>query len=360
MDKKKWEDEYPCMPEAFHLAVQEAVEKNSREPQKHSSGKKLSLKSRFFFLAAAILVLGGLTAVADRRTESFDFAKYLQVDGMENIEDVFQTEIHVKVEADSRLSDFADEGYKEKDKEWEKREDNAPLLEIREIMYDGMRLVIYGEPTESGREYSLNADWLYIHGEGKYPAETLHYEEKEDYYMITVQQNTLELETPFEVTIPLSVYGNRTRYENQSLTFAVDTKAKIEYLEDQEFVFDDYKVEVTELRKSPISLKGKVAVIMTEDQKKAYEEGDRSICNLLLQSDDGTVWEFLQCTDEEQLQSDYNAHNMKWYFHRKLPENESKDVNLYLMAIDKAQMGEKFNIYSMDNCYGKGMKLILE
>lgn len=36
------------------------------------------------------------------------------------------------------------------------------------------------------------------------------------------------------------------------MTFTVNTSAKIEYLKDQEFTFDDYTVEVTKLRKKDI------------------------------------------------------------------------------------------------------------
>lgn len=355
MDKKRWEEEYPSMPEAFHLAVKEAVENNLRKPKKHSPVKRNSMKKGLFLIAAAVLTLGAFAVTAHREPKSFNFVEYLQAERIENREDIFQQNIQVIVEEEP----FFPKGAEEMASQREKLTDKAPLLEIRELMYDGMRLVLYGVPTEKGSKYELNADSLLINGKSGHPAETWHYTEKGDYYIITADQSTLEMKPPFEVMLPLAVYGDHTRYENQDLIFTVNTRAKIEYLEDQEFKFRDYTVEVTELRKSPLSLKGKVSVEMTEEQKQSYEAGEKKICGLLFKSGD-EVLEFLNVTEEEQMQSDYNAGNMQWYFHRRFPENQNKKTVLYLMAQDKALLGEKFDITSMENCYGEGMELSIE
>ncbi len=354
MDQKRWEEEYPCMPEAFHLAVQEAVEKNLTEPKKHFFWKRSSMKKLFFLIAAAALTVGALAASAQKEQKLFNFVKYMQAERIENRDDIFQRDIRVKVEEEP----FVPKGAEEIAFQREKLMEKSPLLEIRELMYDGMRLVIYGVPSEEGRKYELGADSLCINEKMGYPADTRHYTEDEDYYVITVNHSNLEMEPPFEVTIPLIVYGNHTRYENQDLTFTVNTRAKIEYLNDQEFIFDDYTVEVTELRRSLLSLKGKVSVKMTEEQKKAYESGEKKILSLLLQSEDGTIWENLTVPEEEQLQSDSNANNMQWVFHLKL--KQEKKAVLYLMTQDKALLGKKFDINNMVNCYGEGMELNFE
>lgn len=94
------------------------------------------------------------------------------------------------------------------------------------------------------------------------------------------------------------------------MTFTVNTSAKIEYLKDQEFTFDDYTVEVTKLRK-------------------------KIFCTLL-KGEDGAVLKSLSFTEEEAMKNDPNADNLQWYFHCKLPENRNKKAVLYLMAQDKA------------------------
>lgn len=91
--------------------------------------------------------------------------------------------------------------------------------------------------------------------------------------MFTADTHTLELECPFEVTLPLSVFisGKNKRSENQDLTFTVDTEAAVTALPDQQFVFDDYTVNVTGLKKSVTSFWGKVSIDRTKEQQVATD-----------------------------------------------------------------------------------------
>lgn len=388
MDKKRWEQEYPKMPEAFHLAVWEAVERQGNRGEQESrmeqeSRKPVRRSRRFLlFAAAAVLLCGGLTAIAGVAGKKVNFREELKLENYENLEEAFQSDIPVKVEENVRLPEqaYIDEEYREWLTSWEKRENNLPLLDIREVMFDGMRLSVYAVPTQEGKKYSLEVLDLYIDGVNKGPVDCFDNMGERDYYIFTLddvnnftadddenarmkdsQIQDAPLQTPFEVTLSVRAYASGKRYENQDLTFTVNTGAELKTLADQEFVFADYTVKVTELQRSMTSLKGKVSVEMTDEQRGAYEKGERKLCGLLFTNKEGTVWKRgLHISEEEALQSHYNAGNYQWYFHKQIPEDAGDTVMLYLMAYEKTAKGEKFDSFDMENCFGEGMELNLK
>ncbi|MDO4339267.1 MAG: hypothetical protein Q4C91_14475 [Eubacteriales bacterium] len=400
MNKKRWEQEYPKMPSAFHLAVQEAVERQgNREKQGSAAEQKCAAeqesivkpgnrkhgkRSRRFYLfaAAAVLLFGGITAIAGVAGKKVIFREELELENYENLEEAFQSDISVKVEEDVRLPKqaYTDKEYREWLTSWEKRENNLPLLDIREVMFDGMRLSVYAVPTQEGKKYSLEVLEMYINGVYKAPVDCFDNAGEQDYYIFTLddvngftaeddknlqnlQMQTQDaiLQTPFEVTLCVRAYASGKRYENQDLTFTVSTDAQLKPLADQEFVFSDYTVKVTELQRSMTSLKGKVSVEMTEEQKEAYEKGERKLCGLLFTNKDGTAWKRgLSVSEEEARQSHYNAGNLQWYFHKQIPEDAGDTVMLYLMAYEKTAEGEKFDFFDMGNCFGEGMEVKLK
>lgn len=124
--------------------------------------------------------------------------------------------------------------------------DNCSLLNIKEVQYDGSSLYIYGEPTENGKQYELNSDRLYINNQEYGPVSTSNLKDVtgEDGYTFKVTLSDLDLGENFEVTLPLSVYEGKTRYQNQELTFMVSAEAHVQNVEDQMFEQDGYSISV--------------------------------------------------------------------------------------------------------------------
>lgn len=327
MEKRMWEQEYPKMPEAFHKALEDTVKENVQMELKAQTMKKpgrRKYKKRFFFLGVAVvLMLASLTTIAKKK---FDFKEYLRLDKSQAIDEIFQYNIKVKVEEEPNLPEWID---REWVKTWEKREDNAPLLDVKEVMFDGGQLCIYGTPTETGKEYDLYTHRLVINGKQlDDPIDTWDDGDRGEDYIFIADVHNLDLECPFEVTLPLSVFisGKNKRSENQDLTFTVDTEAAVTALPDQQFVFDDYTVNVTGLKKSVTSFWGKVSLDWTKKQQKASMKEKGTSIWPTFERKDGTFIQSLSVTDEESQSS----RNNQWYFREKLPSADEKSVMLCL------------------------------
>lgn len=297
MDKKMWEQEYPQMPEGFHLAVRSAVEENL----KTGSGKTEKVvragrgkKRGTLLLLAAVLMIGiaaamGVTAARKEQKQSPEtiFMKTLGLEERSDLDSVLQKDVAVKAEKTPTYKEDMDPDLL---KSFEKRESNEPILAVPMVLYDGQRLAIYTEPTERGKKYNCEAWELRINNQLIGPIEMEDNLGKQDYYIFQTKTDDLKLTAPFEVTIPLRVYYEGKRYENQDLTFTVDIKAQPKSLPDQSFACKEYSVKITDLKQSLTALQGKVTVEMTKEQKASYEAGDTVISELFFRSGEGTFW----------------------------------------------------------------------
>ena len=102
MDKSKWENEYPKMPEVFHLAMADTVRKNIEEIPENTlqvkAHRKPAKKKILILSLAAVFLFGTLTAIAKEKEEKFNLAKYLEISDHELVGGIFQTNISEKVE----------------------------------------------------------------------------------------------------------------------------------------------------------------------------------------------------------------------------------------------------------------------
>lgn len=408
MERKNWENEYPKMPESFHLALLEAVDKccemeeseilveneQAKMEREETAEPSLDLKEllvkrdmstatkvprknwkKIYILGiAATLTLGiavaGVTGnqLFSIKKQAFDLAEYLGYESREGIEGLFQKDIEVSISEEASLPLFVDEMEDEKEKEqyiywWEsnqkEREDNSPLLEIKEVMYDGFELAVYATATEAGEQYTLGADGLNVNStrvpngsEGKFG--------EENDYVFYVNQSVLEFEPPFEVTLPLSVYKDGDRYENQDYTFIVDTEAEIVELPDKEFEFEDYTVRVTGLRKSLTAIRGTVEIFMTKEQRKTYENSDRVLCGVRCESTDGEAWKWKSATNwEEESAANKSDNALCWDFYQGMPEIGCESVVMYFLAYEKSAVEETFDLYASENVWGEGVEISL-
>lgn len=225
MEKKKWEQEYPQMPEEFRRLVRVAVDYELGQPKRPGTAllrKRKVLKRCFLLGAAAVLLWGMAAVVADKE---FDFRKYLEEYGLpegksDNDEAYFFDDIQVKIEKDNPASDQA--------LGQEERENDDLLLEIKEVMYDGTNLAIYGEYTEEGKNYVLSGDKIFVNGEAVYCD---HIEGGKDYLVFAADIHNAcnQDEDTFQVIWPIAAAGkdhtwikDATRYKAQNLAFSME------------------------------------------------------------------------------------------------------------------------------------------
>lgn len=405
MDKKIWEQEYPRMPEAFHLAVTTAVEENRKKetgkPEK-TVGIKSHKKRKYALLLAAVFMTGaaaalGVTAAKKEQKQNPEtvFLKELGLENRTNLDPVLQRDIQVTA---AETPEYKENTDPELIKSFEKRENNEPILTIPLVLYDGQRLAIYAEPTEEGKKYSCEAWALRINGQLTEPIEMDDNLGKQDHYIFQTELDGLDPGMPFDVTIPLRVYGKAKRYENQDLTFTVNTEPAVKKIPDQSFVHDDYSVHVTDITQSLTALQGKVTVEMTKEQREAYENGNIKISSLILRSRDGTFWKqtdgcvWLGEDTEEETSScgKYNymisypantAENekaapcMEYGFTYQIPEDDPQSVLLSFMGLRKdlpsvgdipagepvpEEVRNSRDTANPENYYGEDITLILE
>lgn len=360
MDKKKWEKEYPQMPEAFHLAVKEAVE---RKNEKHIPSYKKA-KRRYTLLLAAVLMTGilavvGVTAGQKEKDPMVNFIERMGLESRKDVAAVLQEEVKVKVEKSPAYPEGMDEELLHSLK---KRDNNEPLLSVEGVMYDGMSLAVLALPTKNGRKYSCESWNFRINGEDIGPTSMENNMGKEDFYIFSACVDSLNLKAPFDVTIPLKNYRKGKRYENQDLTLTVEIDGEIQSLPEQEFVCEDYTVKVTDLKKSFTALSGKVVVEMTDEQKEAYAGGDTQIVDILLRGSDGTIWkdslsgENWNEEGREKVSEDIYSKS----FYIRIPADDQEKVILSLMGCPKDSLEEEYDSWNLDNRFGEDMHLSMK
>lgn len=369
MDTKKWKQEYPQMPQSFHMAVQEAVEQNLGKTEKaekiRTGSRRLPKKRWFIAVAAMMLIWGSLAATAD---EKFDFYEYLGMKPEEWTADIFQEEIQVEV-AEEPLLPSQDADFLQMVKEWEPLENQEALLDIREVMFDGMRLAIYAVPTEEGKKYNLEVVNLYINGEKTEPALFGDHAGKEDAYTVEVDLSRMAPDGAFEVRMPVRVYGRDSsfwkdgqRFMNQDLVFTVQTEGKVEELAPQSVVYEDFTLHVTELKRSVTAVKGIVEAEMNEKQLAAYEQNGRSILRAEISGADGKIWKGYSLAEEEALESHNNQGNFRWYFYSGIPAEEETYFFIQLIDYGNRQDEKEKEIYAAEegkDCLDEPVKILM-
>lgn len=419
MEQKRWENEYPKMPESFHLALKEVVEKNcglekscikesdvkkdmkqldtkkevqvevqsevlqtdiidllrKREEVPPIVLKKKNRKKLYALGMAAALTLGlavvGVTAtqIFEKKKEEFSFEKYLGFDSRKGMEDLFQTDIKVTIPEEP--GDLIDTWGTYDEEEWEEyvynwkamqieRENNKPLMEIQEVFFDGMELAIHAKITEEGAQYELGTDTINI----EQHLILLEYGERvgeENDMIFRTHIRGIEYEDDLEVVIPLGVYKNGERYENQDYIFEVAQNAKITVLPEQEFIYDNYTIKVSELVKSRTAIMGKVEVLMSDEQKEIYEEENKlMICISKFKNSDGTEWKHINSLETSAYNLLFEPQKQEEYFHKQMPEPDSQSVMMdVLLAMKKSQYEEPMDMYHPDNIWVKDIEISL-
>lgn len=219
IDNRQWRREYPGMPDSFHQALCREVERQMKKSGKkivgvHRASGRKSLRGAAMrgAVAAALVTLGGMTAFAGAKLRLPELFGWQFTAKQE--EQLIQTEPEVSQPETVHISGGMKENM-ELVEAWPALPDSSSLLDIRETLFDGVKLYVYGIPTENGSNYELNADRLYVNETEVGPVSTSHLypgdaleniAAEEEMYIFQVDLSKLELSDPFEVTLPLSVY----------------------------------------------------------------------------------------------------------------------------------------------------------
>ena len=330
MDKKIWEEQYPEMPELFHLAVEQAVNRavgnetvytgqgtveRERSDQNIRGAASLNKRKKWRLLILAAVLCGGLisaAAVSGRKP-----AKITKVDFQEKLGLGERTDLGVVWFGDVEVSIAEEPRY---------------VNELHpEILEDMKNLKTDGQKT-GPNEMDDNMG-------------------KQDYFIFTAQLYDMEPADQMEVVLPLSVYRDNERYENQELLFTVEGKAA-EQIPDQEFDLESSTVKLTEMRRTLTAFAGRIQIERTPEQQNSYEKEDREIIYMVLEGTDGIRWEELPLNENTKTLRTDEKHE-DGYFYYEIPEDGQTQVNLQLMSCLKSERWEKWDSSDPANRYGE-------
>lgn len=330
MDKKIWEKQYPEMPELFHLAVEQAVNRavgnetvytgqgtveRERSDQNIRGAASLNKRKKWRLLILAAVLCGGLisaAAVSGRKPAKItkvDFQEKLGLGERTDLEEVWFGDVEVSIAEEPR---YVNELHPE------------ILEDMKNLKTDGQKT----GPNEMDDNMG-----------------------KQDYFIFTAQLYDMEPADQMEVVLPLSVYRDNERYENQELLFTVEGKAA-EQIPDQEFDLESCTVKLTEMRRTLTAFAGRIQIERTPEQQNSYEKEDREIIYMVLEGTDGIRWEELPLNENTKTLRTDEKHE-DGYFYYEIPEDGQTQVNLQLMSCLKSERWEKWDSSDPANRYGE-------
>lgn len=304
MDKKQWEKEYPQMPEGFHKAVAKTVDEYMRKPEQIQKKRQRRLSGqRCILLAAALsamLLIGSMLVGAAGK---FDFRKVIGLNAGWVPEEIFQKEVAVAGTA-------------------------SQLLEIKELCFDGMRLMVWAVPTEEGKLYEMETLKMEIDGEEISPVLTRQYGKN---LVFTANLAEKEVAEPFEVRQEVRVYRENKRYENRKLRYTVNVEAKVQSLPETEWKFEDFTVRASHIKRSSVVVQGLVEVEMDQEQRRRYEAaGEDIIAGLCVLGKNGQELAGLGLFEQEEGAGSHYLDSLQLWFSCQLPSAQEKSVTLRL------------------------------
>ena len=330
MDKKIWENQYPKMPELFHLAVEQAVNgavgnetvytgqgtvERERSDQNIRGAASFNKRKKWRLLILAAVLCGGLISAAAvsgrkpaKRTK-VDFQEKLGLGERTDLEEVWFGDVEVSIAEEPR---YVNELHPE------------ILEDMKDLKTDGQKT----GPNEMDDNMG-----------------------KQDYFIFTAQLYDMEPADQMEVVLPLSVYRDNERYENQELLFTVEGKAA-EQIPDQEFDLESCTVKLTEMRRTLTAFAGRIQIERTPEQQNSYEKEDREIIYMVLEGTDGIRWEELPLNENTKTLRTDEKHE-DGYFYYEIPEDGQTQVNLQLMSRLKSERWEKWDSSDPANRYGE-------
>lgn len=365
MNRERWNQDYPQMPESFHDTVLKEVLRHTQvsiPKKKHRSPKTYLLTG-----IAAVFVLGA-TAIGVEPVHKFVFQEWLGLSDREGIGEAIlpSPSLSIAVQSPGEKPDYMD------DAQWESYPDlpaqwtETPVLSIQELLFDGQKLVIYGA-VPSG--YQAEVTTLSINGKEYGPAENQTAGAADEHgasaHIITLNFQE-PLSAPFRVEMPVRIYGKQgrthIRYKNQDLSFTVDTPSEAISLPDQSFSLKECTVEVTNLSLSLTTLTGTLSISMDDAQKEAYQNSSQKILpnTAVIRGENQEIWEGQNpSVPDSRISYTESEIPLAFSFHVRVPEDGQSSVMLNLVTPREISPDGKIDLYSEANLYGDPMKLSL-
>ena len=364
------------MPELFHLAVEQAVNRavgnetvytggetveRGRSDQDIRGAASLNKRKNWRLLILAAVLCGGIisaVAVSGRkpvRTAEVDFQEKLGLGERSDLEEVWFTDVEVSIAEEPR---YVNELHPEILEDMKELKTDGPLITIDRIMYDGLQFAVCAYPTEEMEGYTIESWSMTVNGQKAGPNEMDDNMGKQDYFIFTAQLYDMEPADRMEVVLPLSVYRDNERYENQELLFTVEGKTA-EQIPDQEFDLESCTVKLTEMRRSLTAFAGRIQIERTPEQQSIYEKEDREIIDMVLEGTDGIRWEELPLNENTKILGTDEKHE-DGYFYYEIPEDGQTQVNLQLMSCLKSERWEKWDSFDPANRYGEALTVDLQ
>lgn len=320
-----WKQDYPKMPESFHQALMEEINKNIEQNDKQEkvvSVKRRNWRKWFLISAAAVMAIGGSAMAASRLGLRNVFRQEF---ASGEAQEMIQTEPQVVLPETLQVSQAVkDQGIESEVAMRPAIPDPSPLLEITEVMFDGAILYVYGDTTENGKNYDMGTDRIYINGQeigpitSQHLTETITGEAGQDAYIFRADLSELKLTEEFQVILPLSVYKKQkitdmdaameameagtyqspVRYQNQDLEFSVSVNQTSQTVASQTFEHEEYTLEISDIQLSATMIKAKLYYRMTPEQMEAYENGNKWIIYPELEGSSGELYTFQGCMEE--------------------------------------------------------------
>ena len=284
-----------------------------------------------------------------------DFQEKLGLGERSDLEEVWFGDVEVSIAEEPR---YVNELHPEILEDMKDLKTDGPLITIDRIMYDGLQLAVCAYPTEEIEGYTIESWSMIVNGQKTGPNEMDDNMGKQDYFIFTAQLYDMEPADQMEVVLPLSVYRDNERYENQELLFTVEGKAA-EQIPDQEFDLESCTVKLTEMRRSLTAFAGRIQIERTPEQQNTCEGEDREIVSMALESADGRRWQDLPLREDVTTLSADENHE-EGYFYYEIPEDGQTQVNLQLMSRLKSERWEKWDSSDPANRYGEVLTVDLQ
>ncbi|MBU9744905.1 hypothetical protein KTH81_13850 [Lachnospiraceae bacterium ASD3451] len=294
-----WDQAFPEVPECFHGALTQELD---RQVRGKNCRRKKHIGKKALLVLAATLILGTTAFAAARHLllERFDMEREGRRESAENL---LQTDITQKtVTNENPTAGGAAIGEAEN---WLPLEDQSPLLQIRETLYDGLKLYVYADATENGKKYDLNADRLFVEGKECGPVDTV---EKNGAYTFRIDLSEQDLPEDFEVRIPVSVYRKSdaepgadtqqskaeeiVRYQNQDLIFRVASPEPAQRQKGQMVQLKDCSAYLNNCVITPLSMKIDFSYQFSGDDAEQRANEFASGTEFYFRDDQGNEYEF--------------------------------------------------------------------
>lgn len=213
MNHIDWDKVMPDVPDKFHRAVLDALDKVE-------APKRISKRRIVLLAVAAILLLGTTALAAMQALGVLDVFENRGIPVDEGIQELAQLPALIGIE--ETLPKRGDLTREITDK-WPHLPTEDALIRLTELVYDGKGIYAVFTNSEAGKGFDFSMNVIYVNGaEHSFDGGNEWLDaEGNRYYYFDADVSDLSLDSDFDLAIPLSVYKGDQRYWGQHLTYRI-------------------------------------------------------------------------------------------------------------------------------------------